>query len=73
MTQQSSETAAPETAAPETVGAPVLGRHAAVVPAVTSAVVFMLFLDATIVNVAFETIGRDLHAGASRLAWVLNA
>jgi MFS family permease len=39
----------------------------------TSAVVFMVFLDATIVNVAFETISRDLHAGASRLAWVLNA
>jgi MFS family permease len=63
MTQQLSETAA----------APPLGRHAAVVLALTSAVVFMVFLDVTIVNVAFETISRDLHAGASRLAWVLNA
>ncbi|GAB3435302.1 MFS transporter [Flindersiella endophytica] len=63
MTQQGSATAAP----------PALGRHAAAVLAVTSAVVFMVFLDATIVNVAFETISRDLHAGASRLAWVLNA
>jgi MFS family permease len=40
---------------------------------VTSAVVFMVFLDATIVNVAFETISRDLAAGPSRMAWVLNA
>jgi len=63
MTEQLSEATAP----------PALGRHAAVVLAVTSAVVFMVFLDATIVNVAFETISRDLHAGASRLAWVLNA
>jgi EmrB/QacA subfamily drug resistance transporter len=52
---------------------PALGRHAVAVLALTSAVVFMVFLDATIVNVAFETISRDLHADASRLAWVLNA
>jgi EmrB/QacA subfamily drug resistance transporter len=57
----------------ETVPSPALGRHAAVVLALTSAVVFMVFLDATIVNVAFETISRDLRAGASGLAWVLNA
>jgi EmrB/QacA subfamily drug resistance transporter len=57
----------------ETTAPPALGRHAAAVLTVTSAVVFMVFLDATIVNVAFETISRDLHAGASRLAWVLNA
>jgi EmrB/QacA subfamily drug resistance transporter len=63
MTQQQPQTAVP----------PALGRHAAAVLALTSAVVFMVFLDATIVNVAFETISRDLHAGASRLAWVLNA
>ncbi|WP_034216047.1 MFS transporter [Actinoplanes subtropicus] len=63
MTQQLSETTPPR----------AWGRHAAVVLAVTSAVVFMVFLDATIVNVAFETISRDLHAGAGRLAWVLNA
>jgi len=63
MTQQLSGTTAP----------PAVGRHAAAVLTVTSAVVFMVFLDATIVNVAFETISRDLHTGASRLAWVLNA
>jgi EmrB/QacA subfamily drug resistance transporter len=48
------------------------GARPGMVLAVTSAVVFMVFLDATIVNVAFETISRDLHAGATRLAWVLN-
>ena len=64
MTQQLSEAAAPS---------PPLGRNAAAVLALTSTVVFMVFLDATIVNVAFETISRDLHAGASSLAWVLNA
>src|SRR4051812_18753325 len=63
MTPQLSETPAPT----------ALGRHAAAVLALTSAVVFMVFLDATIVNVAFETISRDLHAGASGLAWVLNS
>jgi EmrB/QacA subfamily drug resistance transporter len=62
MPQQTSETAPP-----------ALGRNAAGVLALTSAVVFMVFLDATIVNVAFETISRDLHASSSRLAWVLNA
>lgn len=63
MTQQVPETATP----------PAAGRHATAALALTSAVIFMVFLDATIVNVAFETISRDLHAGASRLAWVLNA
>ena len=63
MTQQLSKAVEP----------PALGRHATAVLALTSAVVFMVFLDATIVNVAFETISRDLHAGASRLVWVLNA
>jgi EmrB/QacA subfamily drug resistance transporter len=63
MTPQLSESAAPQ----------ALGRNATAVLVVTSAVVFMVFLDATIVNVAFETISRDLQAGASRLAWVLNA
>lgn len=59
MTPQLSETAPPR----------ALGRNAAAVLAVTSAVVFMVFLDATIVNVAFETISRDLLAGAA--CWAL--
>ena len=41
--------------------------------AVTSIGVFIVFLDTTIVNVAFNTIQRDLHASRSGLAWVLNA
>ncbi len=34
---------------------------------------FMIFLDATIVNVALPSIQRDLHANISDLQWVLNA
>jgi EmrB/QacA subfamily drug resistance transporter len=34
---------------------------------------FMIFLDATIVNVALPSIQRDLHARISDLQWVLNA
>jgi EmrB/QacA subfamily drug resistance transporter len=58
---------------PETTAAPAPGRNPAAVLALTSMVVFMVFLDATIVNVAFETIGHDLETDASHLAWVLNA
>ncbi len=32
----------------------------------------MAFLDATVVNVALPSIGRDLHASTSELQWVLN-
>ncbi|HEX6444369.1 MAG TPA: MFS transporter [Streptosporangiales bacterium] len=35
--------------------------------------VFIVFLDTTIVNVAFATIGRALHASTAELAWALNA
>jgi EmrB/QacA subfamily drug resistance transporter len=31
------------------------------------------FLDATVVNIALPTIGRDLHAGISGLQWMVNA
>ncbi|WP_327287509.1 MFS transporter [Streptomyces sp. NBC_01198] len=34
---------------------------------------FMVFLDTTIVNIAFETISRSFHTDTGRLAWVLNA
>lgn len=33
----------------------------------------MVFLDTTIVNVAFETISRSFHTTTDHLAWVLNA
>src|SRR5437763_6227276 len=32
----------------------------------------MAFLDGTVVNVALPVIGRDLHASASSLQWILN-
>jgi EmrB/QacA subfamily drug resistance transporter len=35
--------------------------------------VFVVFLDTTIVNVAFETISRGFHTTTGHLAWVLNA
>jgi EmrB/QacA subfamily drug resistance transporter len=35
--------------------------------------VFMVFLDGTIVNIAFETISRSFGTTTDRLAWVLNA
>jgi EmrB/QacA subfamily drug resistance transporter len=34
---------------------------------------FVVFLDTTIVNVAFVAIGRGLHTGTGHLAWALNA
>lgn len=41
--------------------------------AITSLGVFIVFLDTTIVNVAFDTISRDFATSTSGLAWVLNA
>ncbi|MGW2921448.1 MFS transporter [Streptomyces angustmyceticus] len=40
--------------------------------ALTSLGVFIVFLDTTIVNVAFDTIGHSFDAGITRLVWVLN-
>jgi EmrB/QacA subfamily drug resistance transporter len=48
-------------------------RGARRILALTSVGVFIVFLDTTIVNVAFATIGRALHAGTAELAWALNA
>ncbi len=47
--------------------------RARVVLAVTSIGVFVVFLDATIVNVAFESITRSFHTTTAGLSWVLNA
>ncbi|MGW7237727.1 MFS transporter [Streptomyces sp. NPDC054804] len=52
---------------------PAARRHALRVLALSSLGAFVVFLDTTIVNVAFETIGRSFHATAGHLAWVLNA
>ena len=34
---------------------------------------FVVVLDATIVNIALPSIGRNLHASTSELAWVVSA
>jgi EmrB/QacA subfamily drug resistance transporter len=60
----------PQPARPEE---PEAGRRAARVLALGSLGVFVVFLDTTIVNVAFETISRDFDAAAGHLAWILNA
>ena len=49
------------------------GRRAAWVLALGSFGVFVVFLDTTIVNIAFETISRGFHTTTGHLAWVLNA
>ncbi|MBM9509368.1 MFS transporter [Actinacidiphila acididurans] len=48
-------------------------RRAWRVLALSSLGVFVVFLDTTIVNVAFETISRSFHTTTGHLAWVLNA
>lgn len=48
-------------------------KHALRVLAISSLGVFVVFLDTTIVNVAFETISRSFHTTTDHLAWVLNA
>lgn len=48
-------------------------RHALGVLALGSLGVFVVFLDTTIVNVAFETISRSFDTTTGHLAWVLNA
>lgn len=48
-------------------------RRARLVLALSSFGVFVMFLDTTIVNTAFETISRSFDTGAGHLSWVLNA
>jgi EmrB/QacA subfamily drug resistance transporter len=47
-------------------------RRARRVLALSSLGAFVVFLDTTIVNVAFEAISHSFHATADHLAWVLN-
>ena len=49
------------------------GRRAARVLALGSLAAFAVFLDTTIVNVAFETISRSFGTTTGHLSWVLNA
>jgi EmrB/QacA subfamily drug resistance transporter len=56
------------------VGAdPALRRHALRVLALGSLGTFVVFLDTTIVNIAFQTISRSFDSTTGHLAWVLNA
>jgi EmrB/QacA subfamily drug resistance transporter len=47
--------------------------HALRTLALASLGAFVVFLDTTIVNVAFESISHSFHSTTDRLAWVLNA
>ncbi|SNT62011.1 drug resistance transporter, EmrB/QacA subfamily [Streptosporangium subroseum] len=61
------------TAIPSPAEASATRRHGLRVLALGSLGVFVVFLDTTIVNVAFETISRSFHTTIGHLAWVLNA
>ena len=58
---------------PARPGEPAAGKRAARVLALGSLSVFVVFLDTTVVNVAFETISRSFGTTAGHLSWVLNA
>src|SRR5436190_11976319 len=47
-----------------------LGREVWVVAAVVTVGVIMSILDTTIVNVALETLSRELHASLNTIQWV---
>ncbi len=49
------------------------GRHSRWVLALGSLGAFVVFLDTTIVNIAFQTISHGFHTTTGHLAWVLNA
>jgi EmrB/QacA subfamily drug resistance transporter len=51
---------------------PAARRHSGRVLALSSLGVFVVFLDSTIVNVAFETLGHSFHTTTGHLSWVLN-
>ena len=61
-------------ATPPAQAAPSIPAHAWKVLAVSAAAVYVVFLDATIVNIAFPAISRDFSdVTRSGLSWVLNA
>jgi EmrB/QacA subfamily drug resistance transporter len=68
MTQTTSATA---TAVPADGGTSRLDRHLAALGAVVVLGAIMPILDATIVNVAVRTIGRDFHTSIATIQWVL--
>ncbi len=60
----------PDGATPET---PEVSRRAWVVLAVVCVSIFLVVIDASIVNVAFPTIGADLQTTDAVLSWILTA
>jgi MFS family permease len=52
---------------------PKLDREILVLGAVVLVGMLLAILDATIVNVAIPTLGRDLHASVSTIQWVMTA
>ena len=72
---QAPATTAPSGAAaqPPTPATPAGHPHAMRTLALASLGAFVVFLDTTIVNVAFVAISHSFHSDTDRLAWVLNA
>jgi EmrB/QacA subfamily drug resistance transporter len=69
-------TAAPTSARSHAPGAapdPARSHAPGAVLALTSAGVFVVFLDTTIVNVAFEAIQRSFHSSTAGLSWIFSA
>jgi EmrB/QacA subfamily drug resistance transporter len=58
---------------PTHVVTPAVPRQPGWILALVSVAAFAVFLDTTIVNVAFETISRSFGTTTGRLSWVLNA
>jgi EmrB/QacA subfamily drug resistance transporter len=71
MTIDENHPAATETSVPAAASAPA--ARAVWVLILGSLGMFIVFLDTTIVNVAFETISHSFHTTTNHLAWVLNA
>jgi MFS transporter, DHA2 family, methylenomycin A resistance protein len=65
------EPPAPDSPAPESPT--TAGRGAWLTLAVMSAGLFLAVLSTTVVSVALPTIGRDLHASATDLEWIVDA
>jgi EmrB/QacA subfamily drug resistance transporter len=63
----------PGTAAADDPSARAEHPHALRILALSSLGAFVVFLDTTIVNVAFVAISHSFHSSTDRLAWVLNA
>ncbi|MET8560897.1 MFS transporter [Streptomyces flaveolus] len=71
--ERTSDSSTPDASSEEPRVTPSQNRRAGFTLALGSLGIFVVFLDTTIVNVAFQAITRSLHSTADQLAWVLNA